>query len=92
MGLRRWHPSQWASLLPNGMGMVKLDHYNDILNTFWANRDQIPFAWRILKDGSPWSPPVCEILICPESTSAPLGSTSSDSTPWEPWNHRHWGI
>ena len=51
MGLKRWRPSQWASLLPNGIGMVKPNHYKDILTTIWANRDQIPFAWRILKDG-----------------------------------------
>ena len=51
MGLKRWRPSQWASLLPNGMGMVKPNHYKDILTTIWANRDQIPFAWRILKNG-----------------------------------------
>ena len=51
MGLKGWRPSQWASLLPNGIGMVKPNHYKEILTTIWANRDQLPFAWRILKDG-----------------------------------------
>ena len=51
MRLKRWRPSQWVSLLPNGMGMVKPNHYKDILTTIWANRGQLPFAWRILKDG-----------------------------------------
>ena len=51
MGLKRWHPSQWASLMPNGVGMVKPNHYKEILGTVWDNRSQLPFAWRILKDG-----------------------------------------
>ena len=51
MKLMRWHPSQWASLIPNGVGLVKPNHYKDILTTIWANKDQLPFAWRILKDG-----------------------------------------
>ena len=51
MGLRKWRPSQWASLLPNGLGMVKPNHYKEILATIWENKGQLPFAWRILKDG-----------------------------------------
>ena len=51
MGLTRWRPSQWASWLPNGMGMVKPNHYKEILTTIWRNKDQLPMAWRILKDG-----------------------------------------
>ena len=51
MRLKRWRPSQWASLLPNGLGMVKPNHYKDILTTIWTNKDQLPFAWRILKHG-----------------------------------------
>ncbi len=51
MGFKRWHPSQWASLLPNGAGHVKPNHYKEILATIWANKRQLPFAWRILTRG-----------------------------------------
>ena len=51
MRIPRWRPSQWASLMPNGMGMVKPNHYKEILTTIWSNRKQLPFAWRILRNG-----------------------------------------
>ena len=51
MGLMGWRPSQWASLLPNGTGLVKPNHYKEIFATVWANKGQLPFAWRILKNG-----------------------------------------
>ena len=31
--------------------MVKPNHYKEILTTIWRNKDQLPMAWRILKDG-----------------------------------------
>ena len=46
-----WNPSEWVSLIPNGMGHVKPNHYLDILRTIWRNRYQLPYALRILKDG-----------------------------------------
>ena len=46
-----WNPSSWASLIPNGFGQVKPNHYLEILRTIWQNRQQLPFAWRILRDG-----------------------------------------
>ena len=46
-----WNPSEWVSLIPNGMGYVKPNHYLDILRTIWRNRYQLPYALRILKDG-----------------------------------------
>ena len=51
MGIRGWSPSRWVSLVPNGMGMVKPNHYKDLLVHAWQNRRQLPFAWRILRDG-----------------------------------------
>ncbi|HEV8131526.1 MAG TPA: FdhF/YdeP family oxidoreductase [Acidobacteriota bacterium] len=48
---RRWNPSLWAGLIPNGLGQVKPNHYFEIVKTVWQNRDQLPFAWRILRDG-----------------------------------------
>jgi molybdopterin-dependent oxidoreductase alpha subunit len=46
-----WKPSLWAGLIPNGMGQVKPNHYGEILKTVWENRRQLPFAWRILRNG-----------------------------------------
>ncbi len=46
-----WKPSSWAGLMPNGLGQVKPNHYLEIVKTVWKNRRQLPFAWRILRDG-----------------------------------------
>ncbi len=51
MPLKLWRPSQWVGLMPNGIGVVKPNHYKEILSTIWENRGQLPFAWRILNDG-----------------------------------------
>ena len=51
MGLKEWRPSQWVSLIPNGLGKVKPNHFKEILAAAWTNRDQLPYAWRILKKG-----------------------------------------
>jgi molybdopterin-dependent oxidoreductase alpha subunit len=37
--------------MPNGLGQVKPHHYLEMAKTAWQNRDQLPFAWRILRDG-----------------------------------------
>src|SRR5207244_6543242 len=34
-----------------GLGQQKPHHYLDMLKVAWENRDQLPFAWRILNDG-----------------------------------------
>ncbi len=34
-----------------GLGQQKPHHYREMLRAAWENRDQLPFAWRILKDG-----------------------------------------
>ncbi|HEY3131551.1 MAG TPA: FdhF/YdeP family oxidoreductase [Acidobacteriota bacterium] len=47
----RLNPALWAGLVPNGLGQVKPNHYLEIVKTVWQNRDQLPFAWRILRDG-----------------------------------------
>ncbi|HEY2385750.1 MAG TPA: FdhF/YdeP family oxidoreductase [Candidatus Binatia bacterium] len=38
-------------LLPFGLGADKPRHYRDMVRVVWENRDQLPFAWRILRDG-----------------------------------------
>ncbi|MBI3767136.1 MAG: FdhF/YdeP family oxidoreductase [Deltaproteobacteria bacterium] len=37
--------------MPFGLGAAKPHHYRDMLRVVWENRDQLPFAWRILRDG-----------------------------------------
>ncbi|MGI8784451.1 MAG: FdhF/YdeP family oxidoreductase [Acidobacteriota bacterium] len=49
--VRRWNPALWAGWIPNGLGQVKPNHYFEMLRTAWSNRDQLPMAWRILRDG-----------------------------------------
>src|SRR5436189_4738745 len=34
-----------------GFGRQKPHHYREMLKVAWENRDQLPFAWRILNDG-----------------------------------------
>lgn len=46
-----WNPKQWAGLTPNGLGQVKPNHYLDMAKIIWRNRDQLPYAWRILSQG-----------------------------------------
>jgi hypothetical protein len=45
------HPKLWAGWIPNGFGHVKPNHYGDMLRVLWENRDELPYAWRILRDG-----------------------------------------
>lgn len=46
-----WKPSTWASPVPTGLGQRKPQHYVDMARIAWANRDELPFAWRILSRG-----------------------------------------
>ncbi|MBX3278348.1 MAG: FdhF/YdeP family oxidoreductase [Acidobacteria bacterium] len=41
----------WVSLRPNGIGQIKPNHYLDMARIIWRNRDQLPYAWRILTRG-----------------------------------------
>lgn len=34
-----------------GLDQQKPRHYRDMLRILWENRDQLPYAWRILRDG-----------------------------------------
>src|SRR6476619_6852519 len=34
-----------------GIGQQKPHHYREMVRIAWENRDQLPFAWRILTDG-----------------------------------------
>ncbi|HWC76776.1 MAG TPA: FdhF/YdeP family oxidoreductase, partial [Blastocatellia bacterium] len=41
----------WVSLVPNGLGQIKPNHYLEMARTVWKNRDELPYAWRILTRG-----------------------------------------
>ncbi len=44
-------PSSRVSWVPAGVHHQKPRHYRDILRIAWENRDELPFAWRILSQG-----------------------------------------
>src|ERR671912_1079566 len=46
-----WKPSTWASLVPAGIGQRKPHHFLGMARIAWANRDELPFAYRILTKG-----------------------------------------
>ncbi len=46
-----WNRKHWVSLAPNGIGHIKPNHYLEMAKVVWRNRDQLPFAWRILTRG-----------------------------------------
>jgi len=37
--------------LPFGLDVAKPRHFRDMLRIVWRNRDELPYAWRILRDG-----------------------------------------
>jgi molybdopterin-dependent oxidoreductase alpha subunit len=44
-------PRDWAGLAPNGLGHQKPNHYKEMAKTIWENRDNLPYALRILSKG-----------------------------------------
>lgn len=44
-------PKLWVSKVPFGLGHVKPHHIKDTLKIAWDNRDQLPYAYRILTQG-----------------------------------------
>jgi molybdopterin-dependent oxidoreductase alpha subunit len=46
-----WRPSTWASLVPHGFNRQKPFHFSEMAHIAWENRGELPFAWRILRDG-----------------------------------------
>jgi molybdopterin-dependent oxidoreductase alpha subunit len=43
--------AQWVSLVPYGLNEQHPNGYLDIVSTAWENRDNLAYAWRILRDG-----------------------------------------
>ncbi|MCZ8513549.1 FdhF/YdeP family oxidoreductase [Paenibacillus filicis] len=44
-------PSLWVSKVPFGLNQLKPRHIRDTLKVVWANKDQLPYAYRILTQG-----------------------------------------
>jgi molybdopterin-dependent oxidoreductase alpha subunit len=41
----------WPAMSFFGLGQQKPHHYREMVRIVWENRDQLPFAWRILNNG-----------------------------------------
>src|SRR5215469_13952583 len=39
------------SVVPFGLGQVKPKHFRDMLRVAWKNRDNLPYAWKVLSRG-----------------------------------------
>jgi molybdopterin-dependent oxidoreductase alpha subunit len=48
---RRPTPSLWASWKPFGLGEQRPNNYREVFRAAWENRDNAPYAWRILSRG-----------------------------------------
>ena len=43
--------SRWRRLSPFGLGQTKPKHFRDMLRVAWDNRDNLPYAWKVLSRG-----------------------------------------
>ena len=41
----------WVSKVPFGLGKIKPKHIRDTMKVVWDNRDNLPYAYRILTQG-----------------------------------------
>ncbi|PLT30006.1 FdhF/YdeP family oxidoreductase [Peribacillus deserti] len=48
---KKLDPSLWAGLAPMGIGRIKPHHIKDTLKAAWDNKDNLPYAYRILTEG-----------------------------------------
>ena len=48
---KRIDPANWAGLKPFGIGEGRPNNYREITKAIRDNRDELPYAWRILRDG-----------------------------------------
>jgi molybdopterin-dependent oxidoreductase alpha subunit len=46
-----WNPRLWVSSVPRDPRETKPNHFLEMARAAWDNRDQLPFAWRILSQG-----------------------------------------
>lgn len=47
----RPNPKLWVSKVPFGLGKIKPKHIRDTMKVMWENRDNLPYAYRILTQG-----------------------------------------
>src|SRR6516162_10345440 len=47
---RDWR-TKFKSLVPFGLGQPKPKHFRDMLQVAWKNRDNLPYAWKVLSRG-----------------------------------------
>jgi molybdopterin-dependent oxidoreductase alpha subunit len=47
----RWNARNWVSLVPYGLHEQHPNAYKDLADAAWENRDNLPYAWRILQNG-----------------------------------------
>ena len=48
---KRLGRERWVGFKPNGIGETKPNHYKEMALTVWDNRQNLPYAWRILSKG-----------------------------------------
>jgi molybdopterin-dependent oxidoreductase alpha subunit len=48
---RGWNRRDWVSLVPYGLNEEHPNAYRDIMQAMWDNKDNLGYAWRILRDG-----------------------------------------
>ncbi len=48
---KKWTPSNWASLMPFGIGKTRPNNYMELIRTLKENRHDLGYAWRILNNG-----------------------------------------
>jgi molybdopterin-dependent oxidoreductase alpha subunit len=48
---KRWNPSVWASKVPFGLTTPHPNNFAEITRAIQENKDQLPYAWRILNQG-----------------------------------------
>jgi molybdopterin-dependent oxidoreductase alpha subunit len=41
----------WVGFKPYGLGETKPNHYKEMARTVWENRDNLPYAWKVLHKG-----------------------------------------
>ncbi|MBI2421532.1 MAG: FdhF/YdeP family oxidoreductase [Candidatus Hydrogenedentes bacterium] len=48
---KQWTPANWAGLMPFGLGEQAPNNYKELIRALRENSHDLPFAWRILRDG-----------------------------------------
>ena len=49
--IRKDWKSRLKAAIPFGLGQVKPKHFRDMAAVAWKNRDNLPYAWKVLSRG-----------------------------------------